>query len=35
MEWSLISYVYMKALSDGMVIDFVCLYQGPPQWNSH
>ena len=23
MKWSLISYVYMKALSDGMVIDFL------------
>ena len=29
------SYVYIKALSDGMVIDFLSLHQGPLRWNGH
>jgi len=30
------SYVYIKALSDGMVIlIFICLHQGPFRWNGH
>jgi len=36
MEWSLISYVYIKTLFDGMVIGFHLLsYRGPLQSNGH
>jgi len=36
LEWSLISYVYIKTLFNGMVIDFhVLSYRGPLQGNGH
>jgi len=35
MEWSLIFLCHIKALSDGMVIDFLSLHQGPLRWNGH